>query len=407
MLVNLKMKRPIFANFPCRENFRKHNYFNTLSSDQTALPVRILVISDYRPTVAARPEAEIFIALHHLGMQITIMTYEDAEYVKRFREAGIRVLTNHPTRKYSRSAIRTIRNELKSGQYDIMHIFSSPVNGIFAAYGTNVKVVLYRGYTGNIHWYDPIMYIKFLSPRVDMIVCLVEAIRQVFLKNFVPARKLITINKGHDLAWYADVAPASLEGLNIPPDALKLVCAANVRPMKGVKYLLKATHHLPGDVNIHLLLMGHHMNAPEFMKLIEESPIRNNIHQLGYRKDVLSVVKACDVFVLASIKGEAITKAVLEAMSLGVAPLITNIPGNVDLVVDGENGLVVPSKDPKALADGIMKYYHDRSLVKKYGDAAQKYIEARFNTKDTVQKFKAMYEELADQKNHSASPANS
>lgn len=361
------------------------------------MAVKILVISDYRPTVAVRPEAEIFVALHRMGFDITIMTYGEAEYVKRFREEGIRVLTNHPTRKYSRSAIHMIRNELLSGNYDIMHIFSSPVNGIFAAYGLKVKVALYRGYTGNIHWYDPIMYIKYLSPRVDKIVCLVEAIRQVFLRNFMPARKLITINKGHDLAWYADVTPANLEGLNIPQDALKLVCAANVRPMKGVKYLLKATHHLPADANIHLLLMGHHMDAPEFIKLMEESPLRNKIHQLGYRKDVLNVVKACDVFVLASIKGEAITKAVLEAMSLAVAPLITDIPGNIDLVVNGESGIVVPSKNPKALADGIMAYYNDRSLVKTYGENARKRIETRFNAKDTVLQFKAMYEALASQ----------
>lgn len=358
-----------------------------------------MVISDYRATVTVRPEAEIFIGLQKLGLDITIMTYRNAAYVQKFKEAGIKVIDYHPEKKFSIKDIRIIKNEIKSGRYHIIHLFNSPsmTNGVFAAYGTQVKVALYRGYTGHIHWYDPFMYIKYMSPRVDKIVCLVEAIRQLFLKNFVSPKKLITINKGHDTAWYAGTEPDKLEGLNIPADALKLVCAANMRPMKGVKYLLKATHYLPADANIHLLLLGHNMDVPEFQKIIDESPIKNKIHQLGFRKDVLNVVKACDVFVLASIKGEAITKAVIEAMSLGVAPLITNIPGNVDLVVPDVSGLVVPSKNPEALAQAIMKYYNNRNLVQQYGEGAKKHIETRLNIKDTIQQFKTMYEEMAAQ----------
>jgi L-malate glycosyltransferase len=358
--------------------------------------IKILVISDYRQTVTVRSEAEIFVALHKQGYDITIMTYPEAHYIQRFIEVGIRVIGYHPVKKFSLKDIRIIKNEIKSGEYDVVHLFNSPsmTNGIFAAYGTKAKVVLYRGYTGNIHWYDPFMYIKYLSPRVDKIICLVEAIRQLFLKNMVSEKKLITINKGHDVTWYDGVEPDKLEGLAIPPDALKLVCAANMRPMKGVKYLLKATHYLPADAKIHLLLLGHNMDAPEFTELIESSPIKHNIHQLGYRKDVLNVVKACDVFVLASIKGEAITKAVIEAMSLEVAPLITDIPGNKGLVIDQVCGLVVPSKHPQALAAAIMKYYNDRALIKTFGVAARKHIETTLNINDTVTKFRKMYAEM-------------
>jgi L-malate glycosyltransferase len=358
--------------------------------------IKILVISDYRQTVTVRSEAEIFVELHKLGYDITIMTYPEAHYIKRFKEVGIRVIEYHPVKKFSLKDIAIIKNEIKRGGYHMVHLFNSPsmTNGVFAAYGTKAKVILYRGYTGNINWYDPFMYIKYLSPRVDKIVCLVEAIRKLFLKNFVSEKKLITINKGHDVAWYDGVEPDKLDGLNIPADALKLVCAANMRPMKGVKYLLKATHYLPADANIHLLLLGHNMDAPEFEELIENSPLKNNIHQLGYRKDVLNVVKACDVFVLASIKGEAITKAVIEAMSLEVAPLITDIPGNVDLVVNQQSGLVVPSKNPEALAEGIMTYYNNRDLVAQYGKAARAHIKNRLNIKDTVLLFQKMYDDL-------------
>jgi ribonuclease HII len=71
--------------------------------------------------------------------------------------------------------------------------------------------------------------------------------------------------------------------------------------MKGMKYLLEATHYLPATSKIHILLLGNGMDQPRFKRLIEASPIKNQIINLGFRKDVLRVVKASHVFALASI----------------------------------------------------------------------------------------------------------
>lgn len=59
------------------------------------------------------------------------------------------------------------------------------------------------------------------------------------------------------------------------------------------------------------------------------------------------MVKASDAFVLSSLYGEATTKAVIEAMSLGICPLITDIPGNKGLVIHEECGLVFLQKIQK------------------------------------------------------------
>ena len=57
--------------------------------------MKILVISNYRPYHTARPEAEIFIGLSKLGVEIDIMTYGDAVYFNKFKEAGINGLNGH------------------------------------------------------------------------------------------------------------------------------------------------------------------------------------------------------------------------------------------------------------------------------------------------------------------------
>jgi glycosyltransferase involved in cell wall biosynthesis len=136
------------------------------------------------------------------------------------------------------------------------------------------------------------------------------------------------------------------------------------------------------------------MQTKENLEIIEKGPNKDKIHFPGFRKDILQCVKACDVFVLSSIYGESITKSVLEAMSLGLTPLITDIPGNYELVVDGTNGIRVPSKNSKAISDGILKLYHDRDLCRSMGDRSKERINNELNNKTTIAKVKKLYEEL-------------
>jgi glycosyltransferase involved in cell wall biosynthesis len=360
--------------------------------------IKLLVISDYSHTVGVRPEAEIILGLQRTGKyEITIMTGVGSEYARIFAENGIRIIGFLPVKKISLGYIKKIKNELTNGKYHILQLFNNRgmTNGLLAAIGVNVKVVVYRGYTGNISWADPTMYIKYLSPRVDRIICLVDAIRDIFRKNlFFNKDKAITINKGHDIRWYANVVPLTKKSLGVPDDSFLFICAANARRMKGIKYLLEATYLLPVNSNIHLMLVGRGMDTPEFKHLIDKSPLKNNIHLLGYRSDVLQVVKSADAFVLASITGEAITKAVIEAMSMGICPLITDISGNKKLVVDKVSGRIVPPKDPSSLASAMIELSKNREQAKQFGTAAIEHIRKNLNVQDTIVRYDELYQEL-------------
>ncbi|MBD3638795.1 MAG: glycosyltransferase family 4 protein [Crocinitomicaceae bacterium] len=366
------------------------------------MPIKVLAISDYREFHSVRPEAEIFIGLKKLGLDVHIMTYGDCEYAQRFKDVGIKVIDFHPQAKFDKEEQQFIRETLEKEQYDIIHLFNSRaiIHGIRAAKGLDTKVVLYRGYSGNIHWYDPTAYLKFLHPRVDAIMCnslgVEEIIRRQKLYN---KQKAVTINKGHRPEWYSGVEPSNIrEEFNIPEDAFLLINVANNRRMKGIPYLLKAMNELPEGLNIHLILLGKRMDTPENMEIINDGPYKDNIHLPGFRPDALSVVASSDVFVLPSIMGESITKSVIEAMSLEKAPIITDIAGNVELVEDGESGLVVPKKDHTALAEAILKLYEDRTLTKKLAENAKLRIQTELSTDKTITKVKELYEELLEKK---------
>ena len=366
------------------------------------MPIKVLVISDYRPYHTVRPEAEIFIGLAGLGLHVTVMTYGDCRYAEEFRKAGVTVIDFHPQKKFDAAEIARIRTELVAGKYDILHLFNSPstVNGIQAAKGLPVKVVLYRGYAGNIHWYDPTAYIKYLHPRVDKIVCNSVGVEEIFRRQlFFDKSKAVTINKGHRVEWYAGTVPADVrKDFHLPDDAFVVVNVANNRRMKGIPYLLKAMNYLPPELPIHLLLIGNDMDDKPNRAIINGSPNKDKIHIAGFQKGALNIVAGCDVFALSSIKGESITKSVIEAMSLGVAPVITDIAGNRELVIDGVSGLVVPSRNPEALGKALLALYRDRPLGKRMGENARRHIETHLNTDDTIRKYRQLYEELASRK---------
>lgn len=359
---------------------------------------KILVISDYRDFHSVRPEAEIFIGLARRGYEVHIMTYGESAYVPLFREAGIRVVDFHPRRKRSRAEIAVIREALVRERYGAMHLFNSRAiqSGLAAARGLPIRVILYRGYTGHVHWYDPTAWFKYLHPRVDRIVCNSAGVKAMFDRQwFFDRSKAVVINKGHRLEWYRDIVPAAVREANdIPAGALLLVSVANNRPMKGVPWLLRAMTLLPAEADIHLLLIGRHMDTPGNLRLLREMPRPERVHFLGFRSDVLAVVAACDAFVLASVKGESITKSVLEAMSLGVAPVITDIPGNSELVEDGVNGIVVPARDAIALRDAILTLYRDRELCRRYGERSKERIATRLHAEQTIDGYEAMYRGL-------------
>ncbi|MTI33129.1 glycosyltransferase family 4 protein [Xanthovirga aplysinae] len=362
------------------------------------MPYKILVISNYRSTQTVRPEAEVFIGLAKLGHQIDIMTYGDGEYVKIFKDAGIRVIDFHPKKKFSSSTVKFLRNWLIKEKYDFLHLFTSKaiINGLRASRNLPVKVILYRGYAGNVHWYDPTAYLKFLNPRVDKIICNSNAVNESLAKQlFFKKEKLVTILKGHHPSWYDNIGKMDLEKeLNIPQNHFKIVCIANVRPVKGIPDLIKSTYFLQENIPIHLLLIGQGMDSKEMQDLINKSPIKNRIHILGPKNDPLNILAASNVLVLPSLK-EGLPKVVIEAMSLGIPTISTDIPGIKDLVIHEENGLKVPVKSPRDMANAIIKLHKNPLTLEKMGRNAKKHMIDHLHIDKTIIKTIQMYRELS------------
>ncbi len=355
---------------------------------------KILVISDYQSISHTRAEAEVFVKLAALGHTVHIITVKGADYTDRFRAAGIEVHDVHPTKKFSIPFIKSLRKLVIDNQYDFVHAFNSKglTNTIWALMGLKAKLITYRGYAGQTHWYDPVMYLKYFHPRVDHIVCVSKNIEDILAQNMIGGRKkLSTIPKGHDLAWYQDIVPVDRASLGIPEDAVLVCFLANNRPFKGLRYLIEATHLLSKELPLHFLFVGQGYDDPETIQSMNESPFSDRFYKAGFQKNSLPFLATCDCLISTSTHGEGLSKVIVESMSLGIAPIITDIGGNEGLLEDGNSGWMIPIKDPQAIATALTNMASDKSERERRGKNAKEHIRQHFNIDRSVELFLEMY----------------
>ena len=363
-------------------------------SDVAAIKTLCITEDPDRPTTAT------FVGLKRAGVDVTVVCPPNAAKSRAMlAEAGVPVLELDVRGRFDRAGTQRLRDELVRGRYDVLHVFSNrPLeSGIVATRGLPVRLVAYRGIVGNVSFFSPMSWLRFLNPRIDRIVCVCNAVRDYFLSMRpaflrMPAARPVTIYKGHSLDWYT-AKPGDLSTVGIPAGAFVVVCVANYRPRKGIELLVDALAELPREWPVHLLLVGR-MDAPSLHARVAASPVRERIHVPGHRDDAPALVAACDVFALPSVKREGLARSLIEAMAYGVAPVVTDCGGSSEVVVDGRCGIVVPVRDASALARAIARLYENPELRRQFGAAARARIANDFRIERTIEQTLALYREL-------------
>ena len=364
--------------------------------------MKILICSSYKDAWnSVRPEAEMFIEMARMGHDVTIMTQGDAEYVPRFREHGVKIIDCYPKKKICFHTIKTLRNALRQERYDIVYAMNSKTipNAAFACIGfKQTKMVSYRGTVGGLYRHDPSAYLTHLHPRINGISCVAQAVTDDVRKHvWKNADKVVTIYKGHDIAWY-QAQPARLSTLGLPDDAFSAICIANARPSKGVHILLESAKQLAHLPQLHLLLVGRDMDTEHNLRLAEESGMRERIHFLGYRTDVPELLAASQVQVQPSISGEGLPKTIIEAMAMGIPSVVTTTGGGKELLINGETGFIVPVNDAPAIADKIQWLYNSEQNRQQMGQKAQQRMINDFSCRESAKQHLDFFQSLLDEK---------
>ncbi len=151
---------------------------------------------------------------------------------------------------------------------------------------------------------------------------------------------------------------------------------ANWNPLKGLEYFVKAISIIINEHNLKVKgiiggrrLDGYKSYADSIDVLINNNKLENVISCPGYISDIPRFLNNIDCFVLTSIS-EACPIVILEAMAAGIPVIATDVGGNRELLLPETNnpaGIIVPSKQPEAIANAVIKVINNRKLAYRMG----------------------------------------
>ncbi len=236
----------------------------------------------------------------------------------------------------------------------------------------------------------------------DRIVATCELVRQIEIEHAqVPSDKVITIYNGIDMERSAASPLAATrirQAFNIPADALLLGSVGRMHRSKDFGNLLTAMVQVRKRIPaVWLLLVGDGELRSELESRAQTLGLSSVVTFTGIRDDVPDILAALDIFVLPS-RWEGLPLVVLEAMAAGLPVVATAVGGTPEVVVDGVTGLLVPPRDPAALAQAITRLLRNPDLRRKMGRAGRERVTEHFSVEQMVRKTESLYEQLLVEK---------
>jgi glycosyltransferase involved in cell wall biosynthesis len=230
----------------------------------------------------------------------------------------------------------------------------------------------------------------------DRVVANADAVKDfVIATEGCSAHKIVVIPNGVNDEFFANgTRDKERAALGLGPHDRVVGTLGRLAWKKGHEYFLSAAAEiLKVSPKVTFVLVG---DGPLRSQLEEQSHalgIAARVKFLGQRLDSQAVISLFDIFVLPSVI-EGMPNALLEAMALEKPVVVTNAGGNAEVVQDKETGFVVPTRQPRAMAQRILQLLQDESLAQHFATAARQSVKQRYSFRQTLRAMEQLYENL-------------
>lgn len=163
-----------------------------------------------------------------------------------------------------------------------------------------------------------------------------------------------------------------------------------VRSWKGILDLLQAARALKHRKEIKWVVIGGGY-VDQYVPKVKEWGLEGIVTFTGHLEDPFYALDALDVFTLLSTAHEGISQASLQAAYLGKPLITTSIGGLPEVCLHEQTGLVVPSRDPEAVAQAVLKLSQEPLLRHQWGSAAERLVKERFLFNQTLDAMEDIY----------------
>ena len=333
----------------------------------------------------------------------------NGELVSRAKKVKHLKLYDVPNLRREVSIINDIRAFLylykliKKENFTIIHTHSSKAGflGRIAAMLNKTPIVIHTIHGFAFHDYmnsfkkNIFIYLEKLSAKWTHGLVTVSNLnkKKVVDLGIAPIEKLKNIYSGIDLTLFKNEKNDQFrKELNLDSNHLLLGSVGRLSNQKDPITMIEAfcivIKRFP---NAHLTLVGDGELRDEILIKIDQLQLNGRVHLTGNKNDPWKIYHSLDLFIMSSIY-EGLGRSITEALSCGVPVVCTSVEGVPEIVRDNETGILVPPKDPGALATGIINSLNDMDNAKKMAEEGRKFVNENFDVNKMVEDIDSLYD---------------
>jgi glycosyltransferase involved in cell wall biosynthesis len=295
----------------------------------------------------------------------------------------------------------------RSQRYSVVHTHATKAGllGRLAARWAGVPWIIHTFHSvpfeinGNLKSKFYIVLERLVGSFTHTLACVGEVLRQqIAAWKIAPDEKLVTIYSGIDFARYVPAYPPRemKQQLGLEEAWPIVGCIGRLCEQKAQQYLVESIaflrEHYP---QIRLLLVGEGELRSLLEQRIQELGLSSQVFLLGERADIADLLNVCDIYAMSSL-WEGVGRALTEAMYWRLPVVATPVNGVTELISHEETGLLVPPRDPKALAAAIDRLASDRELAQRLGTNAHRKASDLMDGRRMIGAIEELYERLIE-----------
>lgn len=316
------------------------------------------------------------------------------------------------------SSVYQLAQLMRERHYDLVHVHTpiAAVLGRLAAKLAGVKRIVYTAHGFPFHdcssksqyrFYFNIE--KFSALLTDLILSQsYEDVMTAQKSGLCPPEKIRYLGNGVDIDHFNHdrLNPAEQAQLRASlgiPDTANLIVGTigRLTRKKGSGYLIEATAKLLTQFpNLHILVIGGQLSTDpepfqlELVERIQKLGLEKQVTLTGYREDTPELLGLLDIFTLPTFTHEGLPRSILEAMSMGLPVVATDIRGCREAIIHEETGLIIPPQSSEKLAEALSKLLSNQDLRQAYGKAGRKRVEAEYDERIVFERLQTAYKDL-------------
>lgn len=381
-----------------------------MTEESLSLPIRVLFLTKKLAMGGAeRHLSQLLPALKARGLAVELFVLErGGELEAELTGAG--VMVSGPLRRSSRimhlfiAAVELYRR-IRAIRPDILHFFLPEpylVGAMVGFVARHPSSIMSRRslthYQRRHPWLGRIE--RSLHHRMTALLGNSQAVVDELVAEVGDRRKVGLIHNGVRVDQLVDEKSHAARRLTlgIPSDAFVMAIVANLFHYKGHADLFDALGAIAARLPQpwRLMIVGRDEGeGPQLLLQAERLGIADHILWLGERRDVQDIFVAADIGLLVSHE-EGFSNALIEATALGLPVVATAVGGNLDAIIDGESGLLVPPRDSAALAAAILDIATRPQFRRKLGLSARERTQRLFSQDACVSRYERLYRGLKE-----------